>query len=58
MRGYSIPELSEFLQKSTDGPDGEGEEPLPESLYWLLLTGEFPGKHEHQNLQQELENRS
>jgi len=50
--------LSEFLQKSTDGPEGEGEEPLPESLYWLLLTGEFPGKVEHQNLQAELLNRA
>lgn len=44
MRGYSIPELSEFLPKAIDEHGEEGEEPLPEGLLWLLLTNEFPTK--------------
>lgn len=36
-RGYTIPECQELL------PHAEGgEEPLPEGLFWLLLTGEIP----------------
>ena len=34
-RGYSIPECQELLPK-------KGEAPLPEGLYWLLLTGDIP----------------
>lgn len=34
-RGYSIPELQKLLPKVQ-------EEPLPEGLLWLLLTGEIP----------------
>jgi citrate synthase len=36
-RGYSIPECQEKLPKAADGA-----EPLPEGLFWLLLTGELP----------------
>ena len=31
-RGYSIPELQEIL------PKGDGTEPLPEGLFWLMLV--------------------
>ncbi|XP_054165908.1 probable citrate synthase 1, mitochondrial [Oppia nitens] len=36
-RGYSIPEIKKILPTAQGG-----EEPLPEGLYWLLLTGEVP----------------
>ncbi|NXK81270.1 CISY protein, partial [Amazona guildingii] len=36
-RGYSIPECQKLLPKAAGG-----EEPLPEGLFWLLLTGEMP----------------
>src|SRR5690625_7112698 len=35
-RRYSIPELQKKL------PKGNVEEPLPEGLFWLMLTGELP----------------
>ncbi len=35
-RGYSIPQLRELL------PTGNGKEPLPEGLFWLMLVGEVP----------------
>jgi len=40
-RGYSIPELREKLPKIN--PDGE---PLPEGLFFLMLTGELPTKED------------
>ncbi len=36
-RGYTIPELQEKLPKAKGGA-----EPLPEGLFWLLMTGELP----------------
>jgi citrate synthase len=36
-RGYSIPELREVLPTSFEGP-----EPLPEGIFYLLLTGDIP----------------
>lgn len=36
-RGKTIPELQEVLPKAAGG-----NEPLPEGLFWLLLTGEVP----------------
>ncbi|UYV61620.1 CS [Cordylochernes scorpioides] len=36
-RGYTIPEIREKLPKAPGG-----DEPLPEGLFWLLLTGEVP----------------
>jgi len=38
-RGLSIPECQEKLPKAKGG-----EEPLPEGLLWLLLTGEVPNQ--------------
>ncbi|XP_069762463.1 citrate synthase, mitochondrial isoform X2 [Narcine bancroftii] len=36
-RGYSIPECQKLLPRAAGG-----EEPLPEGLFWLLVTGEIP----------------
>jgi citrate synthase len=36
-RGYSIPECQKLLPKAEGG-----SEPLPEGLFWLLLTGQVP----------------
>lgn len=36
-RGYSIPQLRELLPKWKGG-----KEPLPEGLFWLMLTGDIP----------------
>ena len=36
-RGYSIPDLRQKLPSAADG-----EEPLPEGLFFLMLTGELP----------------
>lgn len=36
-RGYTIPQCQELLPRAPGG-----EEPLPEGLYWLLVTGEIP----------------
>ncbi|KAM9321490.1 citrate synthase, mitochondrial isoform 2-T2 [Gastrophryne carolinensis] len=36
-RGYSIPECQKLLPKAPGGA-----EPLPEGLFWLLVTGEVP----------------
>ena len=36
-RGHSIPEFCEKAQKAP-----EGVEPLPEAMFFLLLTGRYP----------------
>ncbi|KAG1649764.1 Citrate synthase, mitochondrial [Nymphon striatum] len=36
-RGYSIPECQKLLPTAKDG-----KEPLPEGLFWLLMTGDVP----------------
>jgi citrate synthase len=36
-RGYTIPELRDKLPKAPNGT-----EPLPEGIFWLMLTGELP----------------
>ena len=36
-RGYSIPECQKLLPKAPGGA-----EPLPEGLFWLLVTGKIP----------------
>lgn len=36
-RGYSIPECQEMLPKAPGG-----SEPLPEGIFWLLMTGQVP----------------
>lgn len=40
-RGKTIPECQELLPKAPGG-----EEPLPEGLFWLLLTGEVPSEQQ------------
>lgn len=51
-RGYSIPELQEKL------PKGKGSEPLPEGLFWLMMTDEIPTEKEVNWLSKEWEKRS
>ncbi len=36
-RGYTIPELQKKLPKAKGG-----DEPLPEGLFWLMMTGDLP----------------
>jgi citrate synthase len=38
-RGYSIPECQKLLPKAKGG-----SEPLPEGLFWLLITGDVPNE--------------
>ncbi len=52
-RGYTIPELREKLPKAKGG-----KEPLPEGLFWLLLTGEIPTSQEVQWLTDQWEKRA
>ena len=40
-RGYSIPELQDLLPKAH-----EGGQPLPEGVFYLMLTGELPSKED------------
>ncbi|MEO0231554.1 MAG: citrate (Si)-synthase [candidate division WOR-3 bacterium] len=49
-RGYTIPELREKLPKVKD-------EPLPEGLFYLLLTGDIPTMEEVKEIQKELNKR-
>ncbi len=52
-RGYSIPELRELLPKR-----GNGKEPLPEGLFWLMLVGEIPTKEQVDWLSEEWSRRA
>lgn len=52
-RGYSIPELREKLPKAK-----EGQEPLPEGLFYLMLIGELPTAEQVQELSAILARRS
>lgn len=47
-RGLSIPECQQVLPKADNG-----EEPLPEGLFWLLVTGEVPTKNQVKQLSRE-----
>ncbi|CAM1154338.1 CS (predicted) [Pycnogonum litorale] len=38
-RGYSIPECQKLLPKAAGG-----SEPLPEGIFWLLMTGDIPSE--------------
>jgi citrate synthase len=40
-RGYSIPECQKILPKAPGG-----EEPLPEGLFWLLVTNQVPNQEQ------------
>jgi len=52
-RGYSIPECQKLLPRAPGG-----EEPLPEGLFWLLLTGEIPTEAQVKSVSQEWANRA
>jgi citrate synthase len=52
-RGLTIPETQKALPKGT-----YGDEPLPEALYWLLLTGQVPTKEQAHELSRDLASRS
>ena len=44
-RNYSIPQLKEFLPKfDPKAHDQLTQEPLPEGIFWLLMTGELPNQ--------------
>ncbi|MCH2044422.1 MAG: citrate (Si)-synthase [Saprospiraceae bacterium] len=52
-RGYSIPQLRQAL------PKAEGcNEPLPEGLFWLMLTGDLPTQEEVKWVTEEWKKRS
>ena len=44
-RGKTIPDCQQLLPKAPGG-----SEPLPEGLFWLLLTGEVPTQEQVQSL--------
>jgi citrate synthase len=52
-RGYSIPELQEKLAKVKDG-----NEPLPEGLFYLMLMGELPNEEQVKELSSVWQRRS
>jgi len=52
-RGLSIPECQQKLPKAPGG-----EEPLPEGIFWLLLTGEIPSSAQVTALSRDLSNRA
>jgi len=52
-RGLSIPECQKQLPKAQGG-----DEPLPEGLLWLLVTGEVPNDAQVKELSKELARRS
>lgn len=52
-RGYTIPECQELLPKAAGG-----EEPLPEGLFWLLLTGDIPTEDQVKAVSKEWANRA
>jgi citrate synthase len=54
-RGYSIPELQEKLPSFSGNPE---EEPTPEGLFWLLMTGDLPTKAQADALTAELHERA
>lgn len=52
-RGFSIPELRQKLPKAKDG-----NEPLPEGLFYLLLIGELPTEEDVKNITIDWQRRS
>jgi len=52
-RGLTIPECQKKLPKAPGG-----EEPLPEGIFWLLLTGEVPTQAQVNALSKDLSDRS
>ncbi|XP_026275789.1 probable citrate synthase 2, mitochondrial [Frankliniella occidentalis] len=52
-RGYSIPECQKLLPKAPGGT-----EPLPEGIFWLLITGDIPTDAQVKALSKEWVNRA
>ncbi|XP_059469501.1 probable citrate synthase 1, mitochondrial [Neocloeon triangulifer] len=52
-RGFSIPECQKLLPKAPGG-----SEPLPEGLFWLLVTGDVPSESQAKALSKEWANRA
>ncbi len=52
-RGFTIPELREKLPKAPGG-----EEPLPEGIFYLLLTGDLPTNEDVKDITKEWQKRS
>ncbi len=52
-RGYTIPELQEKLPKASDG-----NEPLPEGLFYLMLVGDLPTEDDVHHVSAVLQRRS
>ncbi len=51
-RGYTIPEVREMLPKAPGG-----EEPLPEGIFYLLVTGDLPTEENVKEIQEEFKKR-
>jgi len=51
-RGYNIPQLKEKLPKAPGG-----EEPIPEGIFYLLLTGELPSEEDAAEVTEEWKKR-
>uniref|UniRef100_A0A914BZM1 Citrate synthase n=1 Tax=Acrobeloides nanus TaxID=290746 RepID=A0A914BZM1_9BILA len=47
-RGYTIPEIQKLLPKAENG-----DQPLPEGIWWLLLTSEIPTADQVQEVNKE-----
>ncbi|KAL4222523.1 hypothetical protein ACF0H5_018562 [Mactra antiquata] len=54
-RGYSIPECQKVLPT---GNGGTGSEPLPEGLFWLLVTGDVPTQQQADAISKEWNERA
>ena len=52
-RGYTIPEVRQKLPKALGG-----NEPLPEGIFYLLLTGEIPTEQDVKEIQEEYKKRA
>ncbi|KAK0043549.1 citrate synthase mitochondrial [Biomphalaria pfeifferi] len=52
-RGFSIPECQKLLPKAPGG-----EQPLPEGLFWLLVTGEIPSQEQVNDVTKEWNERA
>lgn len=50
---HSIPEICRLAPKAPGG-----DEPLPEAVFWLLLTGDFPTAEENAQFQDLLRERA
>jgi citrate synthase len=52
-RGFTIPELQQKLPRAKGG-----DEPLPEGLFWLMMTGELPTNEDVQGLSKDWSERA